>query len=121
MCLTNHKGTITRHYLLILCLDGGHTNTHTVLRFCAWLAGVLEPSIAIPSTKGWFIMNIAICLRFYQFSYRCLLLSTHCWKRKVFSWKLRYVPCSALLKGISFCLRIITLFLVNTNKRGMAH
>jgi len=75
-CLTNHKGTITCHYLLILCLGGGHTNTHTVLRFCAWLAGGLEPGITIPIAKGWFAMNIAVCLRFYQLSYRRLLVLT---------------------------------------------
>jgi len=60
--LTNHKGTITRHYLLILSLGGGHTNTHTVLRFYTWLAGELEHGITIPSTSAWFITYIAVCL-----------------------------------------------------------
>jgi len=44
-----------RHHitpLFINSLGGGHTNTHTVLRFCAWLAGGIEPGITIPSDSG---------------------------------------------------------------------
>ena len=51
-CLTNHKGTITRHYLLILCLGRGHTNTHTVLRFCAWLVDLSLESLYLVLKDG---------------------------------------------------------------------
>jgi len=73
-CLTNHKETITRHYLLILCLGGGHR--HTYCTEILYLDGGFEPGITIPSAKGWFTTNITVCLRFYQFIHRRLLVLT---------------------------------------------
>jgi len=118
-CLTNHKGTISCHDLLIA--SGEDTQTHMLYWdfVPGWLVDLSPCSITIPSASGWFTTYICNCLFTILPVQPQAFISAH-WSKKASYGNYSTCLTWLYLRAYPFHLRI-TLFLVDTNKRCMAH